>query len=165
MDDAVRLVQLFAQALGRRSRIGAGRNLTGTESAGTLGVGVGLSVWANAGPATSVTPPINSRSRELMAIMVLNVLMCGSFPWGIVMVARKAMHRNPLNLRGSTDPLCSGMTMRWLAHILACTCMSDATLRAKQRLFPASMSASDLDEFRLLQRLLRVAMMRWSRGE
>ena len=42
------------------------------------------------------------------------------------------MRRNPLDLRGSTDPMCSGMTMRWLAHVLACTCMSDATLRAKQ---------------------------------
>lgn len=81
------------------------------------------------------------------------------------MVARKAMRRKPLDLRGSTDPMCSGMTMRWLAHVLACTCMSDATLRAKQPHFPASMSASDLDEFRLLQRLLKVAMMRWSRGK
>ena len=62
--------------------------------------------------------------------------------------------------RGSTDPMCSGMTMRWLAHVSACTWMSDATLRAKQPHFPASMSASDLDEFHLLQRLLRVTMTR-----
>ncbi len=74
------------------------------------------------------------------------------------MAALKAMRGNPLDLRGSTDPTCSEMTMRWLAHVLAGTCMSDATLRARQPHFPASMSASDLDELRLLQRLLGVAM-------
>ena len=64
MDDAVRPVQLFAQVLGRRSRIGAGRSLTWNQS-----VGVGLGVWANAEPATSVTPLISSLSRGSMAIM------------------------------------------------------------------------------------------------
>jgi hypothetical protein len=54
------------------------------------GVVSGLGAWANAEPATSVTPATNRQSREPMAIMrPLNWLMCSPFPGSLSTLARK----------------------------------------------------------------------------
>lgn len=60
-NDAVRPVQVFAQALGRRSRVGAG---------GAVGVGGALGASANAELATRMTLATNRRSREPMVLML-----------------------------------------------------------------------------------------------
>jgi len=80
------------------------------------------------------------------------------------MVALKAMRRKPLDFARKHGPDVFGNDDETACHLLARTCMSDASLRARRHTFQPAVRFN-LDEFRLLQRLLRVAMMRWSRGE
>jgi hypothetical protein len=70
------------------------------------------------------------------------------------MVALKAKRRNPLDLRGSTDPDVLGNDDETACPRLGSHLHVGCDLAGEAPHLPASMSASNLDEFRLLQRWL-----------
>ena len=79
MDDAVRLVQLFAQIRGWCSRLGTGRSLTKRRLWRWRRVGRLGECRAGDERAPCAT---NRQSRELMAIMVLKLADVPSVPCG-----------------------------------------------------------------------------------
>ena len=81
MDDSVRLVQLFAQVLGGRSRLGARRSLTWNRVEGRRWIWRWASAWANAAPATRVAPATNKQSRDPMIRMLLKRVDVMTVPW------------------------------------------------------------------------------------